>query len=63
MQETIIVTGCAGFIGFHLAKRLLMENKNCTVIGIDNLCPYYSVILKRDRLSILKKFSDFIRGL
>jgi UDP-glucuronate 4-epimerase len=60
MQETIIVTGCAGFIGFHLAKRLLMENKNCTVIGIDNLCPYYSVILKRDRLSILKKFSDFI---
>jgi len=43
----IIITGAAGFIGFHLASRLLDEGLE--VVGIDNFNPYYSVQLKRDR--------------
>jgi len=45
---TILVTGAAGFIGFHLARRLLERGE--TVLGIDNVNDYYSVQLKRDRL-------------
>jgi UDP-glucuronate 4-epimerase len=44
----ILVTGVAGFIGMHCARRLLARGDD--VIGIDNLSPYYSVELKRDRL-------------
>jgi UDP-glucuronate 4-epimerase len=55
---TIIVTGCAGFIGFHLTKRLL-EN-NYQIIGIDNINDYYDIKLKTARLAILQKFSGFI---
>lgn len=44
----ILVTGTAGFIGFHLAKRLL--ERGDTVVGIDNINDYYDVNLKRDRL-------------
>jgi len=47
----VLVTGCAGFIGFHLSKKLL---KNYQVIGIDNLSDYYDINLKKDRLKILK---------
>lgn len=47
----ILVTGTAGFIGSHLAKRLLDEKHE--VIGIDNLNDYYDVQLKRDRLKVL----------
>ena len=54
-MQKIVITGVAGFIGFHLAKRLLQE-QNLTIIGIDNLNNYYSVKLKKDRLKILKKF-------
>jgi UDP-glucuronate 4-epimerase len=43
-----LVTGAAGFIGYHLAKTLLDRGE--TVFGIDNLNDYYSVQLKRDRL-------------
>ena len=49
----ILITGCAGFIGFHLAKRLCkMKHK---VYGIDNLNNYYDIKIKKDRLKILKK--------
>ena len=49
----ILITGVAGFIGFHLAKRLLSEGHRVT--GLDSLNDYYSVQLKRDRLAQLKK--------
>ena len=47
----ILVTGAAGFIGFHLALRLLTDGHE--VVGIDNLNDYYSVKLKKDRLALL----------
>ncbi len=47
----ILVTGAAGFIGFHLSATLL--DRGHTVIGIDNLNDYYSVQLKKDRLNVL----------
>ena len=48
----ILITGCAGFIGFHLSKRLCeMKHK---VYGIDNLNDYYDVKIKKDRLKILR---------
>ena len=53
----ILVTGSAGFIGFHLSKLLL--NNNHQVIGLDNLCKSYGVKYKKDRLSILKKYKKF----
>lgn len=53
----ILVTGCAGFIGFHLS--LFYLNKNKRVIGIDNLNNYYDVRHKIKRLKILKKHKNF----
>jgi UDP-glucuronate 4-epimerase len=50
--KNVLVTGAAGFIGFHLAKRLL--EGGATVVGLDNLNPYYSVKLKEDRLAQLE---------
>ncbi len=52
----ILITGCAGFIGFHLAKEL---SKNIKVLGIDSLNKYYSVKLKKKRLSLLKENKKF----
>jgi UDP-glucuronate 4-epimerase len=54
----ILITGSAGFIGYHFAKYFL--KKNIKVIGIDNLNNYYSTKLKIIRLSILKKNKNFI---
>ena len=54
----ILVTGCAGFIGFHLVNDLL--SKKHKVIGIDNINSYYEKKLKIDRINILKKFENFI---
>mgnify|MGYP000909233418 FL=1 len=56
-EKTYLVTGAAGFIGFHLARRLLEEG--CAVIGLDNLNEYYDVSLKEARLSILKEYPRF----
>ncbi|MCL2717216.1 MAG: GDP-mannose 4,6-dehydratase [Lachnospiraceae bacterium] len=57
-MKKYLITGAAGFIGFHLAKALL--NKNEIVIGFDNLNDYYDVTLKNGRLDILQKFENFI---
>ena len=56
-MRKILVTGAAGFIGFHLSRRLL-EGDN-EVVGLDNLNPYYDVTLKEARLSLLEKNGDF----
>ncbi len=53
----ILVTGTAGFIGFHISNYLL--KKKIKIIGIDNLDDYYSINLKKKRLSILKKNKNF----
>ena len=50
---TVLVTGAAGFIGFHAAHRLLSLGKE--VLGVDSLCDYYDVSLKEARLAELKK--------
>ena len=52
----ILVTGAAGFIGFHLCQKLLEENH--TVLGIDNINNYYDVNLKKNRLKNLLKKND-----
>ena len=54
---SILVTGAAGFIGFHLSKRLLAQGY--LVIGVDNLNDYYDVLLKKERLNILEKDANF----
>ena len=50
---TILVTGAAGFIGYHVARRLLERGER--VVGIDNLNPYYDPRLKQDRLDELRR--------
>ena len=55
----ILVTGCAGFIGFHLCNYLAKKN-NYFVYGIDNLNNYYDISLKKKRLNILKKKNNFL---
>ena len=57
----ILVTGAAGFIGFHLCKKLIEKKKY--VIGVDNLNNYYSVKLKKDRIKFLKnsKFKKYFK--
>jgi UDP-glucuronate 4-epimerase len=51
-MENTLVTGCAGFIGFHLSKRLLDEGR--PMVGLDNLNPYYDVNIKKARLAQLQ---------
>lgn len=53
----VLVTGVAGFVGYHLAQRLLADGMQ--VYGIDNLNPYYDVQLKHDRLAQLKPHPQF----
>jgi len=52
-----LITGSAGFIGYHLSKRLL--NDNNVIVGVDNLCDYYPVSLKNDRNDILLQNENY----
>ncbi|MBS0632100.1 MAG: NAD-dependent epimerase/dehydratase family protein [Verrucomicrobia bacterium] len=54
----VLVTGTAGFIGYHVARRLAATNR-CEVLGVDNLGDYYDVDLKRARLAQLGELKDF----
>ena len=54
---SILVTGAAGFIGFHVARTLLDRGER--VIGIDNLNDYYDVSLKEARLAQLREHRNF----
>jgi UDP-glucuronate 4-epimerase len=56
-MSNILVTGAAGFIGYHLSSRLLQEGHR--VIGVDNINDYYDTRLKNDRLSRLKRHPHF----
>jgi UDP-glucuronate 4-epimerase len=56
-SKIYLVTGVAGFIGYYLTRKLLMQD--CIVIGIDNINNYYDTKLKYDRLNLLKKFKNF----
>ncbi|MCC6888605.1 MAG: NAD-dependent epimerase/dehydratase family protein [Hyphomicrobiales bacterium] len=53
----VLITGSAGFIGFHVARRLLSEGH--TVFGVDGITPYYDPDLKRQRHALLAGFSSF----
>lgn len=67
-SKTILITGVAGFIGANLAKRLLAEAKDITIIGIDNMNDYYDVSLKEHRLQELNEIQSadtafrFVKG-
>ncbi|MBN1981767.1 MAG: GDP-mannose 4,6-dehydratase, partial [Chitinivibrionales bacterium] len=52
-----LVTGCAGFIGFHVARHLLERGDE--VVGLDNFNSYYSVTLKEDRMKLLQGYDTF----
>ncbi len=54
-----LITGCVGFIGFSIAKKLL-KKKNNLVIGVDVISDYYSTNLKNKRLVFLRKYKNFI---
>jgi len=57
MAEKLLLTGAAGFIGFHLSKSLLEDGYE--VLGVDNLNDYYDPMLKHARLEIIKKYPNF----
>ena len=56
-NKTILVTGSSGFIGSYLCERLLKENENIKVVGIDNMNDYYDVSLKQFRLNSIQKLN------
>ncbi len=56
-MDKILVTGSSGFIGMQLCKSLLKDGFD--VLGLDNMCNYYSISLKSDRLKVLEKYENF----
>lgn len=58
-DKNIVITGSAGFIGSNLAKRILTDDKDVMVIGLDNMNNYYDVKIKEWRLAQLNKYDNF----
>lgn len=58
LKQNTLITGAAGFIGFHLAKTLLDQGAT-NIIGFDNMNDYYDVSLKEERLRILQEYDNF----
>lgn len=58
-MKTYFITGAVGFIGSNLAKKILKENKDIQIIGLDNMNDYYDVKLKEYRLKELEQFDNF----
>lgn len=56
-DNTILITGAAGFVGYHISKLLL--SKGWRVIGVDSITDYYDVNLKYERLKLLKELNNF----
>ena len=64
MKKTVFITGASGFIGANLARRILTDEPDTRVIGLDNMNDYYDVRIKEARLAELQKFANytFIKG-
>lgn len=58
-MKTILITGSSGFIGAALAERILKENTDAKIIGVDNMNDYYDVRIKEYRLERLKNYENF----
>ena len=59
-MKTYLITGVAGFIGSNLAKKILKEDENVKIVGLDNMNDYYDVKIKESRLEELEKKQNFI---
>ena len=59
INDVLFITGAAGFIGSNLAKRVLSQNPDCKVVGLDNMNGYYDVRLKESRLKELEQYPNF----
>lgn len=59
-MTTYFITGIAGFIGSNLAKRILKEENDIQIVGLDNMNDYYDIKLKEYRLNELKQYNNFI---
>jgi len=55
VQQTVLITGAAGFIGFHMSRRLLTTKPLYRLVGLDNFDPYYDVSLKHNRVNLLRQ--------
>ena len=64
MKKTVLISGASGFIGANLAKRILSDEPDTRVIGLDNMNDYYDVRIKEARLAELQQFANytFIKG-
>lgn len=58
-MKKILVTGAAGFIGFHLSQRLCNDDPDYEILGIDSITDYYDANLKQDRLKLLSEYDNF----
>lgn len=58
-MKTYFITGVAGFIGSNLAKKILKENNDIQIVGLDNMNDYYDVKLKEYRLNELEQYGNF----